>query len=79
MVQLKIDLQKDGNIFAIIGIVARKLQDVSGRPARNEFTTGAMKCSCYDEVLEYAKKLCLTYQVELTFINIPQKDGNQTV
>lgn len=70
MKKLQIDLSgPDGNIFAIIGIVARKLQEVSGRPARNEFTTEALKCKDYDSILEYAEKKCKKNDIELIFKN----------
>jgi hypothetical protein len=70
MTNLQINLSgPDGSIYAVIGIVARKLQDVSGRPARNSFTTGALNCANYDAVLDYAVEVCKQYDVELTFKN----------
>jgi hypothetical protein len=71
MQKLTIDLRgPDGNLFALIGIVARKLQDSpkGGRSTRNSYTSGALVCADYDSVLDYSKDICEKHDIELSFL-----------
>ena len=44
----------DGNVFAIIGTVARALRRDVGAAAANAFTSAALACGSYDAVLRLA-------------------------
>jgi hypothetical protein len=47
----------DGNVFAIIGKVSRTLKDSGLKSEASEFTSKAMQCGSYDDVLA----LCFNY------------------
>ena len=42
---------EDGNAFNLIGLVNRALRKGPGEDAAKEFTTSAMSCGSYDELL----------------------------
>ena len=43
---------EDGNAFSIIGRVSRAIRRAEGNEAATEFSSAAMKCGSYDEVLQ---------------------------
>ena len=48
---------KDGNVFAIISKVSKTLKQAGMKDNASEFTSRAMSCRNYDEVLQ----LCFEY------------------
>ena len=42
---------KDGNVFSIIGSVARSLKEAGQKEKAKEFQEKALQCHSYDEVL----------------------------
>ncbi|MGH8880556.1 MAG: hypothetical protein ACRD0P_24905 [Stackebrandtia sp.] len=46
----------DGNVFAVVGRIARSLRQEGRGDAAAEFTEAACSCSSYDEVLQLAMR-----------------------
>ncbi|MGH8882657.1 MAG: hypothetical protein ACRD0P_35830 [Stackebrandtia sp.] len=46
----------DGNVFSIVGRIARALRGEGRGAAAAEFTEAACSCSSYDEVLQLAMR-----------------------